>query len=360
MVSEATGLEYIEPVKIIDTSATERAGFRKCRRQWFLTVVHRLDPERGNVNFFLGKIYHAGLAGYYESMRLGYSHADSAAEALDAYQDAYDREAGALKAQLHFAWQFAEPDFRAAGDLGMEMLQNYLEREEVNPLFDEVIEVELRLNVPIRSPGGRRVGWLSVQTDVVGRVDGQLVPVDHKTASQSPNRAHVDLDDQLTAEVFAVWLAHGEFPGAVILNVSMKKMVGPPRLLKSGKLSVDKQQATTATLYRRAVADYGLVEADYADILAFLDLREMSGDDPLFVREVSFRTPDQMTAFARDLYYEYRDMRRVAAHPEEAYPNPSPFHCPSCPVRVICTTIQDAGDVAAVTRAGFVVADPRR
>jgi len=32
MPTEATGLEHVTPVKITSTSATERAGFRKCRR----------------------------------------------------------------------------------------------------------------------------------------------------------------------------------------------------------------------------------------------------------------------------------------------------------------------------------------
>lgn len=359
-MKEPTGFEHMTPVKIYDTSATERAGFRKCRRQWFLTVVHRLDPERGSVHLFLGDIYHRALAEYYASLKNGYPHVIATNEALDMYQQAYDEGVAAMHQRLGIGWSLSRDEYRRAGELGLEMLQNYLEKERNDPLLDEVIAVEFRVNVPIRSPKGRRVGWLSVQTDVVGRKDGRLRVVDHKTRSRIPNTAHVDIDDQISAEAFSWWRHSGEFPEEAILNVSMKREAGPPRMLKNGRLSKDRNQGTTAALYREAVAQYQLDPADYADVIRYYEEREVRGDDPLFTRILSFRTPGQMAAFERDLYEEYRDMRQVAAHPERAYPNPSEFNCSSCLVRVICTTIQDDGDVEAVVKAGFVVADPRR
>jgi hypothetical protein len=358
-VNEPTGQEHLTPVAIKDTSATERAMFRKCRRQWFLTVVHRLDAQTGNVNFFLGTIYHAALAVFYEN--IGAGHEFAANLSLDAYQRAYDEEWAKVKSGLGIAAQFAAPLYRESGSLGLEMLQNYLDRENKDPLLDSVIAVEFRVNVAIRSPkSGRKVGILSVQADVVGLKDGQVTVVDHKTASRRPNIAHLDIDDQLTAEVFSWWKHSGEFPTQAIYNVSMKTEAGPPKVLKSGALSKAKNQSTTATLYRQAIEENGLDEADYADILAHLDYRDAAGEDPLFVRDTTFRTPGQMAAFERDLYWEYRDMREVAKHPERAYPSPSNFNCPSCPVRIVCVTIQDDGDVPAIIQAGYVIADPRR
>jgi hypothetical protein len=358
--SEPTGQEHLTPVRIKDTSATERIGFRKCRRQWFLSVVHRLDQERGNVNFFLGNIYHAALAAYYESLRIGLDTDQAETAALDTYQEVYDEETKALRERLGIGWSLSRDEYRGAGELGLEMLQNYLEKERVNPLLDEVLAVEFRVNIPIRSPKGRKVGALSVQADVVGRKEGVLRVVDHKTASRAPNLAHLDIDDQLTAEVYSWWKHSGEFPEQAVYNASMKREAGPPRLLKNGRLSKDKNQGTTAELYRLAIHEHGLDPADYADMLTYLDEREARDDDPLFVRDVTFRTPGQMVAFERDLREEFRDMRLVAIHPERAYPNPSPFTCPSCPVRAICITIQDDGDVAAVIKAGYVVAEARR
>lgn len=361
MPTEPTGREHLTPVAIASTSATERAGFRKCRRQWLLTVVHRLDPQTGNVNFFLGNCYHAGLEAYYRAQMAGLDHDARDAAALDAYQARFDTEIAKLKADLGFVFLAVEPGFRDAGELGFEMLQNYLERERSDPLFDEVVAVEFRVNVAIRNEKGRKVGVLSVQADAVGRKDGELRVVDHKTASREMPSSHLDLDDQLTAEVYAWWQATGEFPEKVVYNVSMKKAPRPPKLIRKGKaLSKAQDQVTTYALYRQAIEDNGFSVADYADILTVLKEHEESGEGRLFRREAVFRTPGQMAAFERDLFEEWRDMKAVAAHPERAYPNPTSMNCGGCPVRVICTTIQDGSDVEAIIKAQFVVGDPRR
>lgn len=365
MATEPTGLEHLTPVKIKDTSATERAGFRRCRRQWFLTVVHRLDAQEGNPNFFVGTLFHKALEGYYLAIKAGRDHDTAADEGLDAYQAIYEVELDKIKKQLGFVWSVAEPMWLELGDLGFEMAQNYFDAERHNPLFDEVVAVEFRVRVAIRSPKGRRSGWLSVQTDIVGRKDGVLKAVDTKTASRSIDSAHLDIDDQLTAEVYSWWKASGEFPEKAVYNVAYKKVARPPRQVKGTKkepikLSKAKDQGTTYELYRAEVERLGLDKANYVDILAHLKELDDNGENVFFEREETFRSPQQMEAFERDLHWEFKDMRDVANHPERAYPNPSRFNCPGCPVRTVCFTIQDGGDVPAIIKAGYVVGDPRR
>lgn len=365
MPTEPTGQEHLTPVLIRDTSATERAVFRQCRRRWFLTTIHRLDPQEGNPNFFVGNLYHKALEVFYQALKDGIDHDGAVAIALDAYQELFDQYMAELAAQLRFLWPVAEPQWRELGELGMEMAQNYFDREAINPLFDEIIAVEVRVNVAIRSPKGRKVGELSVQTDVIGRKDGELKGADHKTASRDISSAHLDIDDQLTAEAFVIWKTTGEFPDRMVYNVAFKKSFGPPRRLKDKKdgtprLSKDKGQGTTYALYREEVERLGLPLNDYGDILQTLREREARGEDALFHREEVIRSPDQLDAFARDLYHEFRDMKEVAKHPERAYPNPTKMNCPNCPVRSVCFTIQDGGDVPAIIKAGFVVAEPRR
>lgn len=364
-MTEPTGLEPVTPVSIDSTSATERAGFRKCRRKWFLETVHRLDSNQGNINFFLGTIYHAALAAYYVAQYNGEDTTVREIIALDVYQSAYEEQVERFDQQMGHLWPFIEPTFREAGALGIEMLQNYLERERLDPLLDEVIAVEFRVNVPIKSPGGKEVGVLSVQTDVVGKKDGQLAVADHKTASRVMPSSHLDLDDQLSAEVFSWWQYSGDFPEKAIYNVSYKKAFGPPKQIKGSKtkpikLSKARGQATTAELYRAEIRRLGLDVADYVDILTTLEERTGSEDDKLFHREATFRTPQQMAAFGRDLFYEWDDMVLVAAEPERAYPNPTSMNCSGCSVRAICTTMQDGGDFEAIIKAGYTIADPRR
>jgi hypothetical protein len=364
MTTEPTGLEPWVPVDIDSTSATERAVFRQCRRRWFLTIVHRLDPQEGNPNFFVGNLYHRALQTYYEKLQEGIDHDGAVAWAMDDYQDMYEELIAELKAQLTFIWPIAAPQWRELGELGMEMAQNYFDRELVNPMFDEIIEVEVRVNVDIIDRDGMKVGELSVQTDVVGRKDGELIGADHKTASRDISSAHLDIDDQLTAEAFVIAAKHG-FPDKMVYNVAFKKSFGPPRQIRGSraepvKLSKDKSQGTTRALYEAEIQKHGLDREKYADILQTLEEKEARGEDALFRREEVIRTPDQLAAFERDLYWEFHDMTEVAAEPERAYPNPTKMNCPNCPVRVLCFAIQDGGDVAALIRSGYVVADPRR
>lgn len=363
--AEPTGREHLTPVKIRDTSATERAVFRQCRRRWFLTVVHRLDPQEGNPNFFVGNLYHRALEVYYLGIQHGLDHQSAVDSALDAYQLLFDQYMADLAAQLRFLWPIAEPQWRGLGELGMEMAQNYFDREAVNPMFDEIVAVEVRVTVDIADRDGKKVGELSVQTDVVGRKDGELKGADHKTASRDISSDHLEIDDQLTAEAFAIRDSLGEFPEKMIYNVAYKKSFGPPRQIKGSKakpvkLSKDKGQGTTYALYLAEIERLGLDRNDYADILLILREREARGEDALFHREEVIRSPDQLEAFERDLYWEFYDMRQVARRPERAYPNPTKMNCPTCPVKVVCFAIQDGGDASALIKAGFVVAEPRR
>lgn len=364
-MAEPTGLEHLTPVDIKDTSATERAAFRQCRRKWFLTLVHHLDPEEGNPNFFLGNLFHRALEVYYKSIQLGDDHAVARELGLDAYQVMYDRDIEVIKKQLGFLWSVGEPMWREVGELGFEMAQNYFDKEEHDPLFDEVVAVEVRVYIDIRDENGKKIGELSVQTDIVGRKDGVLKAVDTKTASRPIDSAHLDIDDQLTAEVYAVWQDSGEFPEKAVYNVAYKKTPHPPKQIKGTKakpvkLSRDKNQGTTYELYRQEIRRLGLDVADYVEILAYLKEKDEQGENVFFQREETFRSMDQMAAFERDLYWEFTDMKEVAANPARAYPNPSRYNCPRCPVRPICFTIQDGGDVTAIIKAGYVVGDPRR
>lgn len=361
MSTEPTGREHLTPVEITDTSATERGGFRKCRRQWFLTQVHRLQSSEDSPNFWLGNLFHHALEIYYRNIMIYVPHDVAANTALDAYQTAFDSSFEKMGEEMgRYFWERAKDEWRRLGELGFEMARDYFDREKLDPIFDEIVMVEDRVAVPILDPGGNKVGNLSVKTDLIGRNGGRLGVADHKTANRDPNAAHLDMDDQLTAEVYSTWKHLGEFPDEAIYNVALKKVAQPPRLLKGGKLSQDKAQQTSSELYRQAIRDNGLNIMDYIEFVQFLEDREAQGDDRFFVRERTYRTMDQMEAFERDLFQEFADMYDVALDPVRAYPNPSMMNCPRCPVRNICITIQDGGDVEAVIKANFVVGEPRR
>ena len=367
MPTEATGLEHLTPVRVHATTATERASFRRCHRQWFLSVVHHLESFGGSTNLWLGTIVHSGLQAYYEYLRdHGMDDTTEAKQhALDAYETVYGESIVELKRRLGIAWDNASQQYYDLGELGFGMLDGYFDREVSDPIVDEIVDVERRVFVPIRrTPETRKLGTLSVRTDLVGRRAGVLVTVDHKTASRDFSDAQLDLDDQLTAEVYATWVDSGEFPDEAYYNALFKKVPGPPKRLKDGKggvprLSTDKTQSTTYALYLAELKSLGLSPADYAEFLDYLNDQESSEESPFYRRVGVIRTPQQMASFEVNLFYEFMDMRRVAAHPETAYPNPTPLNCASCPVKLVCLTMSDDGDVESIIKADYVVADPR-
>jgi PD-(D/E)XK nuclease superfamily len=366
--TDPTGLEPRTPLRIADTSATERAVFRSCRRRWLLSTAHRLGRVEGHSAFLFGTAVHAGLARFYAALHdEPGAYGAALGPALQGFDDSWGASMEALEDDLGFLW----PEYREAyaedGRLGHQMLEGYAEREERSPIRGTPVSIEQRFAVPILSPSGHPVGELSVQLDLVmERPDGRIAVVDHKTAAGKPNSGQLDLDDQLTAYCWAYLRHTGEMPREEVYNVLLKKAAHEPAVLKARptkadpdpapKLSRDRAALTTAALYRSAIDRLGLDPNDYAEHLLWL----AEGGPEFYYRESVFRTRGQMASFERNLYHEFQDMRRVAARPELAYPNPSRHECPSCPVRDVCQSMMEGGDAAGLIRSEYVVLPPRR
>lgn len=353
---EATGREPFTPVTIRDTSATERATFRECRRKWLLLYVHRLGRVEGTMPFLFGTAIHSGLAAYYRAIQAKTDRPVAVADSLDAFWAEWDRVRDELEEDLGGLWQFAEEEFIDTGQLGQAMLLGYDRWESRDPI-GKPLEVEQRFEVPIRK-GKRILGWLSVQLDLLLRLANRRKAIgDHKTASSAPNSGFIDMNDQMSAYV---WAARERFEDDsirdAVYNVLLKKAPHPPRLLKNGKLSKDKGQLTTMEMYIEEIGARDLPMDEYLEHLDWL----RDNEPTLFIREHTHRTRPQLEEFHANLLNEWADMSDVAADPDLAYPNPSALHCPSCPVQPICRTMMDRGDVEPVIRDNYVILDPRR
>lgn len=380
MTTTPTGLEHVTPVKLVDTSVTERAAFRRCRRYWFLGTVHRLGTVLGNRHFWFGTLVHKGLETYYRSLKTLDVDEPSildrrAAEefALEAYWKHYDTTLEPIQEWFGALWWNVLPDYQELGALGQAMLEGYFAEERQAPPDWKVIEVERRWRVAIRSPKGRRVGWLTLQLDlVVERGNGRQAGVDHKTAGREFDSSFLDIDDQITGYVWGTAEATGKPVDEFVYNVLFKKAPQPPRQVTGTKaepikLSKAKDQPTTYGLFVAELERLNLDPTPYAEILEhfrYAGVRRERGapaDDPaFFAREGVFRTKGQLRAFAANLFEEWRDMKAVAAHPERAYPSPSVMNCRGCPIRAACQAMMDDADVGQVIRDQYVVLDPRR
>lgn len=356
-----TGREHRTPVTITTTSATERAVFRTCRRQWLLAIVHRLGSLEKNQNFVLGTAIHDGLAVYYRGVQAGPRTAISLAqlelEALSQYSENIGEATRETQEALGWLWPTYEQSWKDLVDLGAGMLAGYFVNERANPIGTPLM-VEERHIIPIKVRG-RKIGALSVQLDLlVKRSDGLKAVVDHKTASRDHNPGQLDLNDQLTAYAWACREVIEEHVSIAMFNLLYKKVPGAPRLLKNGTLSKDKSAPVTLGTYVAAIEEHGLNRGDYLDHLEWLRY----GDDrpKFFERDGSFRSVAQLDEFGDNLVHEWRDMARVAKNPDLAYPNPSAFNCPSCPVRSICASMLAQEDTETVIRDNYEVLPPRR
>lgn len=360
----------LTPVVLKETSVTERADFRQCRRKWFLGTVKRLTPPGGAMYFWFGNLGHYALEHYYlgampdekvedEGMTL------EAREvyAREAYEHYLEDSLKELRKELGFLWESVKDEYNDMAEKGRAILEGYFRMERETRSFGRVIAVEERFRVTIRNENGRVFPGspeLTARFDLVTEQEDNeddVSVIDHKFLGSKHSSAYLDIDDQLTGYAYVWWRATGILPRRQIYNVLLKKAPGPPRLLKNNTLSTAKDQNTTYSLYLAEIKRLGLSRVDYAEHLAYL---KGKGWDDFYIQEGVFRNMAQLEQFELNLAYEWRDMRSVAAHPETAYPSPSAFNCPGCPVKLICATMQDGGDVEAIIEAQFTTAPERR
>ena len=313
MNTAPTGREPYTPVRIKKISVTERADFRKCRRRWFLSDVHRLQGPGSAMYYLFGTAMHTALETYHtKSAKIAFRDLDT----LKAFDDAWDVAEAKATEELGFLWENVRADWIAHRDLGQQMLKGYFAADAKAgfdyPDLGRALEVEKRFTVRIPGTNGKLTGKL----DLISSHGEETWGVDHKNLASTHSSAQLDLDDQLTAYAWIYLEATGDMLDAVVYNVLLKKL---PVSEKTGK-------PTTSTL---------------------------------FVRDVTTRSVAQLDQFATYLREECTDMRTVALHPERAYPNPSQFNCSGCPVRSICVAMMNEEDVEDVILAGYRIGEER-
>jgi hypothetical protein len=315
MPTEATGLEPVTPIKLKEFSITERADFKRCRRRWFLGTAHRLERRGGGMALPFGTAIHAGLEAYYRERNNPVAKRLELAK--EAFHSSWYGEMDAVSEFLGGAlWGRIESEYTEMDKLGDEMLEGYAREYGSDPDWADVMTQEVRLRFKV--PGTNM--WVTGKLDITIRVTSRRGRIhievwDNKTASSAYNPNHLDIDDQLSGYAWLHEKANGVVPDVVGHNTLLKK--GP--LTKSGK-------PTTSQL---------------------------------FARDQSFRTKAQILEWEANLTREAKDMRKVAAHPELAYPTPSAMNCNGCPVRMLCVAMMNREDTEDLITSSFVIADPR-
>lgn len=385
-----------------DISVTERGSFRSCRRRWRLETIDNLAPTAPAWAFEFGTGIHAALETYYEIAAGWNRKAKRVKDPIDLVHSVFekwyheiDHEQAILLGGLYT--DAAKDELWDMRNLGMTMLTNYAEfssdRAESDPWEIVAIEGrgasklgkgnpygkaaqaiirEGRVLVPIVDPTTKRpltgVPYLSGRIDLIVRRRGKLWVVDHKTTATQPNDRGIDFEDQITGYSYIVWRLTGVLVRGTMFNYLVKQIPKEPRRINPTKdnptgLSTAKDQLCLARDYRKALIDGGIMvrgniaspkHADcYSALLA-------TGWDPYFKRFEVQRNMHEIQSFERRLYQEYHDMREVYGDEERAYPNPSVWHCPSCPVAPICQAMEDGSDVEGIIESRYMQAPDRK
>lgn len=339
------------------TSVTERGSFKDCRRRWYYETIGHLTPK-GNVAFALdfGTAIHAGLEGWYRSggkKRVCQNWFKKEWTRVDNYYAEYYK--GLYKLSLEQAWW----EFFL---LGKEMLDNYMDYDEREAWFDEVIEVNIeeRGFVQILGPDGNPLPGsplLSGRIDLLVRKKKDYWVWDHKTAAQKPNFGALDVDDQGTGYCYVTWRNLGIVPRGFMYNVLLKRVPSPPELIRNDTaLSTRKDRSMTYECFVNAVKENGFSVGDYAEHLAELRKR---GYSDFFVRDGSRRNLEQLRSFGERVRLEYKDMQSVIEDPTLAYPNMNQRNCPGCAIMPLCLAHEEDGDVEDIIENQYLVEEPR-
>ena len=221
-----------------------------------------------------------------------------------------------------------------AKDLVGGIFQGYIQRYPSEPFKPLVIEKEFEL--PILDVRGEKYNGIKLagKVDMVVEENGMWI-VEHKTSSavNAAYKRKLTLDAQSMIYLEAMERVYEKRFNGVIYNVMAKTVPEMPGKLKSGALSQAKAQNTTPELYRKAIAEIGAPEADYAEILAYLDANRKE----YFYREYLTFSDEERQEWRRELWQIAADIEHAGEIGSFYRNTASCVGFGTCPFLDVCT-----------------------
>lgn len=318
-------------------NVTSLSYFSDCRRQWWLGESY--SPKKPQSAYWLGSLVHDALETYYKTNH----DIDKALKSAEGFiKKSFDEMPSGV-------WEAYGQEMQELADLALGMISNYQVYDSQNPIEGKVKAIESRVAVPL-------MVWRGQQVQLVGRIDliierDGLWVVDHKTSSSEMDLRGLDVDEQLTAYAYLVWKTYNVVPRGVIYNVLMKQLPTDPVVLKSGGLSVAKDQKTVYDLYLSKINELGLPREDYQ---TYLDYLASLGWTKFFKRDGASRNVHELESFEQRAIRKGEDILSIREDPvKNAYPSPSTLKCSWCGFLGVCKAMEDGGDYQAILDSGF-------
>jgi len=344
-------MTYTDTFMEIHTSS--RNCFRRCRRKWYLRDVERLQPV-GATSFplWFGTGFHWALENLHGDLLF-----DDPKEAFTVYYNAFDEKE-------------LPPDAEESVDLAFGMLDHYLNYwlkrrgGEYKTLYvdgEAQTEVDFTLTLPALSEElGIEIIYKGTFDRVVEDSDGNIWIEDYKTAS-SIDTSKLETDPQISMYKWAAESWYGMPIEGVLYTQFKKKVPKEPRILKSGKLSTAKNQATTYALYKEEL-DRRFPDGNYSEkhreVLGYLAQKETPEGDPFIRRDRVWRNVAQAKSEYKHLCQEVRDMK-LTMEKHRTYPNPTRDCSWDCDFRTLCIAMDDGSDADHLVDTMFEDRPPR-
>jgi PD-(D/E)XK nuclease superfamily len=302
-------------------SVSERATFRRCRRQWDLVSQNRkaLVPiGLPQTHFYVGQAFHIALAA--QVMKK---------DPLTELWSWWKENVGAVKPD--------DENYNLVRGLVIHYFNYYGWKNPVKPM--RYVAAELAFRVPIPATRGFLIG--TFDGIVLDKERRKVWIVDHKTYTQQPRLDTMEYSDQMVAYCWAFLQLFHEPPAGVLYDGIRKKLPMQPALLGDGTLSRNITRQMTSASYRSALAQHHLCEADYAHEINLLKAQESLEQTEFFTRWKINYPHAMLQSFEEQLVDEYRDMDSEALR---LYPNFRWDGCWDCNVRDICQAMQRKED----------------
>lgn len=299
-------------------SPSDMSTFLSCRFKWDLSSPNRQSlRHRSSPRFYLtaGTALHAAI----QQMADGYwtltDPVSVAKEVIDA-----EREAK-INAYIHEngfkPWATEMEQFEADAEFTLALVDQYFQEYPAGHELDDQNLTYIATEVPFKIDITDKLENPGRQVFFVGTIDGvavddedRLFIVENKSYTQKPEVDDLQFHFQSTGYAVAIELLTGQPITGGLYNGVAKKLIKEPKVLKSGKLSVDVRQSVTSKSFLAACRKYGANPGhpDYAQFLQFLRSREEQGDTRFFYREKFFYNEDQKSAWLKDFYEVANEM----------------------------------------------------
>lgn len=323
---------------VIRTS--DRGYFKTCRQLWDFTskIRQNYEPLARKEYFEFGTAIHKGMEEYYDPAGWCVSIKNAENRAREAFLDYIAEVEHVVKVG---ALEF-EIEFKEMRQLGLDMLDNYFlwapRNDNFTPLY---VEVEFRVEIP-GMPGVFYEG----RVDLIIEDEWGYYIVDHKTAGQFGGSEWMWIGDQVTSYAWALKNQLGLDIRGVIYNEIRKKAPHPPKVLKNGSLSVNKQQDTSYEIFLKTLQDGGYNVGAYQE---FLDYLKMNPKE--FIRRTRVNlAPESFPIIERRIQLEAKEMLGDPA----IYPTPSPWNCRGCRFLQPCIALNEGANYQVILDENYV------